>query len=60
MQVAGKATTGQNAKSDTARQGTEPTMRDIFKPSKRIGKDSSAKPMPQQPKAKKRFRIGKD
>lgn len=60
MQVTGKATTGQNAKSDTARAGSEPTMRDIFKPGKRVGKDSAAKPAPQQPKAKKRFKIGKD
>jgi hypothetical protein len=59
MDVAGKSTTGEN-QDGTSRAGTEPSMREIFKPGQRVGKDNAAKPAPAQPMAKKRFQIGKD
>jgi len=38
----------------------EPSMKEIFKPAKRVGLDNAKKPAPQQPKAKKRFKIGRE
>lgn len=57
--VGGKATTGLNQASAATQAGTEPTMRDIFKPAKRVGLDNATKPAPTQPTAKKKFKIGK-
>jgi hypothetical protein len=54
------STTGENKDSDQSRMGQEPSMGQIFRPGQRVGKDSSAKPAPQQPMAKKRFKIGKE
>ena len=59
MAVGGQGTTGENADGGS-RAGTEPTMRDIFRPGKRVGKDNAEKPAPQQPAAKSRLKIGKD
>jgi hypothetical protein len=58
--VGGKSTTGINQASAATQAGTDPTMAQIFKPSKRVGMDNSVKPAPVQPKAKRRFKIGRE
>lgn len=46
--------------NDDPKAHKEPSMREIFKPGQRVGKDNAKKPAPQQPTAKQRFKIGKE